>query len=111
MCGAKVVPHKWGLQSKFDRERIVAEVNFIDGFTISHKSVGDQSVPVEIMDQVDEGIDKYSHFLRKLTGRRLHDMASFQFMYGLDTCNPEQIDPEIFLVDIEPVFRSRITVF
>lgn len=117
MCDAEVIPHTWGLISTFYSQlpwkryanlSLVARVDYIDGAIIPNDldPAGD-TVPVNIQEQVHEGVARYNHPLRRLSRRHLYDMRPSQFMYGRNVNNPDQIDPAIFLVDIEPVYRIK----
>lgn len=106
LSNAKVVGHRWGLVDgrqplyrpmqlpKY--KTLVAEVDRIE--------IKD-SPTLEQTELLDRGIKEYN----QLHGRyRLGDISSGQFIFGVNqnTPTPSSVDPELYLVDIEPVFRT-----
>lgn len=111
-CEAEVVPHTWGtFADNYGFLRIAARVDrilpFCDGGP-EHPGAGNMDLPPEIEEKVYKGLKAYNAIPRLLTGIRLNDLKSDrQFMHGFNARDSEQRDPKLFLVDIEPVFRTK----
>jgi hypothetical protein len=85
-------------------EQVIAEVDYIDGYPAT-----DLAVPNKIREQLTNGIQRYNSLTSRIRPWRLVDMHPFQFMWGVNAAADKnhQNSPEIFLVDIEPVFGLR----
>jgi hypothetical protein len=108
LCGAQTVPHTWGQMPSTNGNflKYVAEVDYIDGVCFGDRlEKPSPDIPPNIYQQVSHGLNQYNHPLQYLRRGHLHDMSRRQFMYGVNTNQPEQQDPNIYLVDIDPIFR------
>jgi hypothetical protein len=60
---------------------------------------------LEHTEKLHNGIKEYEQLRSRY---RLGDISSGQFVFGVNqnTSAPSSVDPELYLVDIEPVFRT-----
>lgn len=104
LCDAKVIPHEWGLvrgsnpffsPKQVPRDKhLVAKVNVIKPA---------DNTPSDIEEKMIEGVSIYNSKYRRYG----IDMHKGQFMYGVNSShNDEEETPSLYLVDIEPKFRS-----
>lgn len=109
LCEATVVPHKWGLVAGSNpfyspiqvprNKRVVAEVDRI--------TPADE-VPADIFATLHSGVAAYNKKRKSLQHRRytLSDVTTGQFMYGHNVNDPGNTQDQLFLVDIEPKYRT-----
>ncbi len=109
-CKAEVVPHKWGYTNGYMNE-LAAEVDYISSsIEIDPCNPTDSfldNLPTEVGEQMLKGLSRYNSPISRLRRQRLNDMDYYQFVYGINSCDQTQVQPKLFLVDIEPLFRGR----